>query len=196
MAVTAPDTQIMTVEEYLALPEDFPRCEVLDGEIYMLPSPNRNHQWVVRKLVGFFDRYLNESPVGEVYSAPFDTILEAITVVQPDVLFVCNETVEEYMKDRLYGPPDLAVEILSPSNAMRDLTSKRDKYHKHRIRELWFIDPAARTVSVDRLESDGETYARPQFYTEEQILSSPLLPGLEIPVSVLFVPENGRNSRG
>jgi Uma2 family endonuclease len=116
----APGTSTrLTYEDYLLLPEDGRRYEILDGELYVNASPLRKHQAVLRDLVFRIGAYLEEHPIGTVYFAPFDVVLSEHDVVQPDLLFISNEREQIITHKNVSGAPDLAVEILSESSPRR-----------------------------------------------------------------------------
>ena len=74
-----------TYEDFLSFPDDGKRHEIIGGEHYVTPSPNTKHQRVVMRLAIAMGRYLEQRPIGEVFSAPFDVVLSDIDVVEPDL---------------------------------------------------------------------------------------------------------------
>jgi Uma2 family endonuclease len=171
-----------TVADYMALPDE-PRMELLEGEYFMSPSPNAGHQRIVRNLVTRLDAFIRSKRLGEVFPSPFDAVLSDETVLQPDVLFVAAEH-RSRIRDRLYGAPDLAVEVLSAGNAERDRIVKRDLYAKYGVREYWIADPDARTVEVMTLERGA--WRLVAIFGVGDALESPLLRELRLPVAELF----------
>ena len=110
--------------------------------------------------------------------------------MEPDLLFVAHEHMERFTKKHLKGAPDLAIEVLSPSTWRRDLTAKREAYARSGVREYWVVDPEAERIEVfratgpvgdDALENAEEIWNRPG-----ATLTSPLLPGLVLPVPEAF----------
>ena len=83
------------------------------------------------------------------------------------------------------GPPDLVVEILSPGTARHDLGPKRAKYEQAGVPEYWIVDPVNKSVEIQVLE--GGKYGRHALVRRDEILRSPLLPGLEVPLADVFV---------
>lgn len=197
----------VTLSEYFDLPEGTP-FEFWDGtlvhrvtgwEVHTLdavhdylsrygttPSPNFFHQITLRNLFRRFDAFVVEHDLGEVLFAPFDVLLEfdgETKTVEPDLLFISNARMGQLRdKKRLYGPPDLVVEILSPSNAHHDLIRKRDLYEAAGVSEYWIVDPKVQRVDVFVQGEDG--FALDQ-RTEGRVASR-ILDGLTMDVSGLF----------
>jgi Uma2 family endonuclease len=131
------------MEVYKMLPEGT-LAELINGNIYMSPSPLREHQRLILKLVGLMDAYVEKMDLGEVNVAPCDVYLdENSNAVQPDIIFVAKENAA-ILKDHIYGVPDLLVEILSPGNKNYDLEKKKDLYEKFEVKEYWVIDPVSK----------------------------------------------------
>mgnify|MGYP001819738701 FL=1 len=184
MAPMAPPTTRprKTVQDFLALPDDV-RAELIDGELYVTPSPRPRHQdaagRIYRALLGWADT----TGAGAVYVAPLDVHLPSGDVVQPDVLFVRTEHAS-IVSDWVRGAPDLAVEVVSPAGRMRDRIVKRDLYARNGISAYWIADPEERSIEILRLE--GASYRPEAFVTGEQDLVTPALPGLCIPLTSVF----------
>ncbi len=169
--------------DYLQLPED-KRYEILDGELFVVPAPNIRHQRLSRKIFEFLLHQAQEKNLGEVLYAPCDVVLADETIVQPDILFVCKERFDIIGKENIAGPPDLVVEILSPGTRNRDTEIKRKLYAGFGVREYWIVDPDAGTIAVLTWTEQGYTSAG--IYAQSECLSSPLLPGLNLPLEDLF----------
>lgn len=172
-----------TYAEYQRLPDD-QRYEVLEGELVMTPGPGKDHQLIVLDLGGLLRSLTRKAGLGLVFIAPFDVILSEQTVVQPDVLYISQERLNIVQERGVFGPPDLVVEILSPSTAQRDLEVKRLLYGKHGVREYWVVDPIARSVEVLTQQGSGlETWQR---LVANETLHSPLLPGISVDLNEVF----------
>lgn len=175
-----PRPQKLTVEDYWELPDDGRRYEVLEGWLEVTPSPVFWHQKISGKLHYLLLSFLRDHPLGEVVAAPMDVILAIDTVCQPDLLFIRRERVAQIVRDRIWGAPDLVVEILSPGTAKRDRFTKAQIYARHGVDEYWIVDPDARTIQRHTLR--GNVYGEPEVLGPSQILETPLLPGLKVAV--------------
>jgi Uma2 family endonuclease len=177
----------LTYDDFVLFPDDGLRHELIDGEHYVTPSPNDKHQTVLANLHLLVGPWLRTHAVGKLWLAPFDVVLSPSDVVEPDLLYVSNERKALVATDtNVQGPPELVVEIGSPSTRKRDETIKRELYERAGVSEYWFVDPELDTVRVYRRE--GQQFARPIELTAEagDVLSTPLLPGLELPLTDIF----------
>ncbi|MGA2263477.1 MAG: Uma2 family endonuclease [Acidobacteriota bacterium] len=169
--------------DYLQLPEG-KRYEILDGELYVVPAPNTRHQRLFREIFDVLLHHTRERELGEVLGAPYDVVLSDENIVQPDILFVSKERLGIIRESNITGPPDLVIEILSPTTRTRDLEIKRKIYAGFGIREYWVVDPESATVEVLTWSEPG--YTRAGIYGKSQHLSSPLLPELNLPLDEIF----------
>src|ERR1700733_3804091 len=103
----------MTAAEFFSLPEGPPYFQLLDGDLYMSPSPRRHHQKLIVRLIGILQPYLERHPLGEIYVAPSDVIFTADTILNPDIYFVSRERAGILTDQGAEGAPDLVVEVLS-----------------------------------------------------------------------------------
>ena len=173
----------LTYEDYASLPDD-ERCELIDGELIPMLSPKEIHQAVSGTLFMSVCMFVRIMGLGRIYFAPFDVILSATNVVQPDLFFISNARSHIITEDNIRGAPDLVVEILSPSTAGCDRTTKRNLYARHGVMEYWLIDPYAKTVTVLILGANG--YNTHAVYGKGDILTSPTLAGFSLNLSDLF----------
>lgn len=152
-----------TVEDdYYNLPED-ERCEIIDGVIYDMGAPTWTHQEILAILTVEIRNYIkSKNGPCKVLPAPLDVKLGDKTIVQPDVLVLCDK--KKNKQKRVEGAPDLAVEIFSPSSRKKDATIKHNKYAEVGVREYWTIDPDNERVIVYLLEDE---YSVPRLYTFE-----------------------------
>ncbi len=175
-----------TYDDLAVLPYDGKRHEIIDGEHYVTPSPIMKHQVVLGELHYRIRTYLADHPVGRVFLSPLDVVFSRFDVVEPDLLFVSNERREVVTQKNVQGAPDLAVEILSESNRRYDEITKRQLYDRYGVSEYWIVDPEIETVKVYR--RTGGAFARVAELSNEagDELTSPLMPGLAIPLRTLF----------
>lgn len=171
----------LTYDDYLLIPDDGLRHEIIDGEHYVNPAPNRSHQQVQMNLILALGKHVRAHRLGYVYAAPFDVVLSRVDVVQPDILFVSNAREELFTEANLQGSPDLAIEILSPSTRRIDRTLKLRRYELFGVDEYWLVDPDAEQVEIYRRSSD-----RLELIATTDPIATSLLPGLELSIAEIF----------
>lgn len=177
----------LTYDDFVLFPDDGKRHELIDGEHYVTASPNTKHQQVTIELVFLIRSWLDNHPVGRLFTAPYDVVLSQFDVVEPDVIYLSNERAAEIMTAlHLRGAPELVIEIGSPSTRQRDETIKRHLYERAGVSEYWFVDPELDVVRVYR--RDGERFTRPLELSREggDTLTTPLLAGLSLPLDRIF----------
>jgi Uma2 family endonuclease len=172
-----------THADLLAMPDDGKRREIIEGELFVTPSPTSNHQRILFNLTLAFGKFLEVHPYGEVVFAPMDVILSDHDVLEPDLLLVLKEH-EAIIKDWVRGAPDLVVEILSPTTEARDRGPKMKAYARFGVREYWIVDPVAKVIEVFHLTVAGFELTRT--CAKRDTLKTPLLPGLLLPVESIF----------
>ena len=179
-----------TYGDYLKWPEG-ERWELIDGVAYdMTPAPGMQHQVISSRLHGqIFEFLKGQSCI--VFSAPFDVRLpeanesddEIVTVVQPDLLVVCDK---QKIDDRgCRGAPDFIIEIISPSTAAKDQIQKVALYERHGVKEYWLVHPVDQLVTVRLLDENGK-YGIPLIRAGKECLAVATLPGLEIDLDAVF----------
>jgi Uma2 family endonuclease len=166
-----------THADLLVMPDDGKRREIVDGELFVTPSPLSKHQLVVSRIAAAFFRFLDDHPIGELFMAPLDVILSDYDVLEPDLLFILNERLS-IMQDWIRGAPDLVIEVLSPTTARQDRGPELKAYARFGVPEYWIVDLDNRAVEVYRLAQTG--YPEPQRFLDPDILASPLLPGFAL----------------
>lgn len=174
----------LTYREYLLLPEDGKRYEIMEGELYVTPAPSPRHQLILARLLYTLMKYLEGHPVGTVLMAPCDVVFSETDILQPDLVFL-REGGNAFVTERaIQGPPALVVEILSPGTAARDRELKQKRYEHFGVSEYWMLDLDLSTVEILRLES-GQ-YHRHSLTARPGMLTSPLFPDLALPLDWLF----------
>ncbi len=143
-----------TYQDYLNLPDDGMRYEVINGELIMTPSPIVVHQKVSLAISSHLYRYVNKHHLGTVFTAPLDVVFGEKNVLQPDILFISNGRQNIIKDQNIAGTPDLIVEVLSPSTAYYDLFDKKELYEKFGVKEYWIVDPMRHWVENYRLHDD------------------------------------------
>ena len=149
------EKRLYTLEDYLRLPDD-QRVELIDGVFYDMAAPTTIHQGIAgflyKKLLDFVME--NKGPCFP-FMSPVDVQLDCDdkTVVQPDVLVVCDRT--KYKNGRVFGAPDLVIEVLSASTRRKDMQIKLYKYAGAGVREYWMADPEKKLIVQYDLEHLG-----------------------------------------
>jgi Uma2 family endonuclease len=177
--------QRLTAEEYLARPEDH-FTQLIDGEI-VVAEPTLGHQ----DIVGFIYRRLmdwtDEGPGRGRAGIPVNVVLDEANVFGPDVWWVAEEHRPGPEADNLYGPPDLVVEVRSPTTWRYDVGAKKATYERHGLPELWLVDTKSESVLVYRRSAAAVTeFDVALELAAGEILTSPLLVGFALPVSEVF----------
>jgi Uma2 family endonuclease len=146
-----------TFEDWVSIPEDPSRLyEIVDGELFVGPPPRPRHQQVAVSLTRILSTLAVQHGLGEVLTSPVGVRLENDTVTEPDVLFVASDRLHIVDWDGyILGPPDLVVEILSPSNREYDRTLKRKRYLASGVAELWIVDSDEHAIEVWRPGEDA-----------------------------------------
>lgn len=176
----------LTYEDYLLFPEDGQRHEILDGEHYVTPSPFFQHQFTAGRLHLRLGNFVEKRGLGIVLFAPFDVLLSPHDVVQPDLLFVSKERAGIVVEKYVHGAPDLVIEILSESTRRRDERLKLERYDRFGVQEYWMFDTGRKTARIFRREGGRLALAAELSAAAGDILTSPLLPGLEILLDGIF----------
>ncbi|OGA53565.1 MAG: hypothetical protein A3G25_18980 [Betaproteobacteria bacterium RIFCSPLOWO2_12_FULL_63_13] len=176
----------LTYRDFLLFPDDGKRHEVIDGEHYVTPSPSLRHQTIVGNLFLALGNYLENHPIGRVWVAPLDVVLTKFDVVEPDLVYVSRERASVLTRHNIQGAPDLAVEILSPGTRKTDEVTKRRAYERCGVGEYWVVDPELDLVKVYRLKEGRFERIAECSSESDDVLTTPLLPELRIPLRELF----------
>ena len=177
----------LTYDDFLLFPDDGLRHELIDGEHYVTPSPRPRHQIISGNLFYVVRTWLETHPAGRILYAPCDVVFSNFDTVVPDLIYVSNEQWDRIITEKhAVGAPDLVIEIGSPSTRKRDETIKRRLYERSGVSEYWIVDPRVDVVRVYRRL--GDRFGKPLELSTEaaDVLTTPLLPGLEIPLGQIF----------
>ncbi|MBI5193295.1 MAG: Uma2 family endonuclease [Nitrospirae bacterium] len=172
-----------TYEDYLKTPED-KRYELIEGELFMTPSPITNHQRISRKIEFLLEKFVTENDCGEIFYAPYDVYFDDENVLQPDILFITKERLNIIGDKNLQGAPDLVIEILSENNAYRDLIQKKKIYARYGVKEYWIVVPGEKTIDIHIL--NDKIYQLYKTYGEEDTLESQILKGFKMELKGIF----------
>ncbi len=176
--------KLWTYEDYLKL-EDDKRYEIINGRLEEMPAPNFEHQDILGGIFAKIREYVNRQQIGKVLPSPFDVILSENVVVQPDIVFISNENLKNIKDGRLFGAPDLVVEIVSLGSFKRDRYEKFKIYEEFGIKEYWIVYPGERVIEVWALGESGE-YELYSFAEKEGKVKSKVLKGLEVDLKEIF----------
>jgi Uma2 family endonuclease len=203
-----------TYEDYLRLPNDGRRYEIIEGILYVANAPAYDHQYTVMKLAGRFDQFVSdattydhqytiselhgelrafvkERQLGVVLTAPFEVHLPGIArPVQPDILFIPAARQPQADAQIFEGTPNLIVEVLSPSSIRLDNHIKLGAYEQAGVQEYWIADPKTQSVTIYILPEGGQEYVLHGQFGSADTLTSKILAGLELSVAPLFAAEN------
>lgn len=175
---------VFTYEDYKLLPEDGHRWEILDGDLVREPAPRPFHQIIADSLLVLLRQFVVERGFGLVISSPLDVVLSEENVLQPDIVFIPKDRWAIVTEENLWGAPALAVEVLSPATTHRDRAVKRKIYERFGVEEYWIVDPERKEIEV--LSRTEAGYARRDLLREGDALTSPLFPGLSLPLTQIF----------
>ena len=172
-----------TWDDYVKFPDDGKRYEIIDGELFVTAAPVFGHQYTSGELYTLLRAWAAQRG-GVAAFAPVDVVLANDTIVQPDLIWISAERLEELVGDRVTGIPDIVVEILSPSTARRDRSKKSEVYARFGAREYWLVDPRDKSVEIRTLR-DG-AFVRHAHGGGDAVLTSALDPLLSVVPQTLF----------
>jgi Uma2 family endonuclease len=176
----------ITLGEYLSMPEGAPYYQFINGKPVSMPSPTFEHQIILFNLAMLLRVFVTAHKLGTVNIAPLDVYLSDTEYYQPDIIFVAAAR-RGIIDKKVYGAPDLVVEILSPSNAEDDLTHKRAVYEAFGVREYWIVNPAERTVTVlANVDGAFQQVSVAQSNDNDDSVESALLAGFRVSLADVF----------
>ena len=176
---------VLTYEDYVLLPNDRDRYEILDGELAMTPAPSTKHQSVSANIFKLLSRHIDDRNLGKLFYAPIDLILESTSVLQPDLLFVSKARQHIITERAIEGAPDLVIEILSPKTSRTDRVTKAQIYARHSVPGYWIVDPEREAIEIYLLEADG--YRLAAILQGTKLTMAPPFADLEIAAKNIFI---------
>lgn len=177
---------VLTYEDYLHLPDDGKRYEILEGELYVSPAPKTKHQTVLGNLFVILHQFVRRYKLGRVFLAPTDVVLSRTNVVQPDLLFLSNDRLRLLTEQNVQGAPDLIVEILSEFTEEQDRVLKMQIYARHGVKEYWLIDPERERLEPYELSPKTREFCHLATYRRDETLRSKLLEKFELKLMGLW----------
>ncbi len=178
----------MTARQYLQLGEDPPgvRLELVNGEIAVSPSPIPRHGYVVLRLAMALGNHIQKHKLGRLYP-DVDTIFGEYDVRRPDLLFFAKDRLHLIGEKAMEGPPDLCVEVLSPSSGTIDRRDKFRQYEAAGVANYWMLDPKKK--SMEGFKLSGAKYLPAGSASGEGTIHLPPFDDLAIPLGELWQPE-------
>lgn len=170
-----------TYADYLTWPEG-ERWEIIDGEAYdMTPAPTTTHQRIVQRIGARVELFFTGKPCVP-FIAPTDVVLDETSIVQPDVLVVCDRA--KITEANIQGAPDLVVEVLSPSTKLKDKREKKALYERFGVQEYLLFHPEDGMVDRYRLV-DGR-YLSEDVFNWDETLTLATFPDLTLDLWAIF----------
>ena len=174
----------LTYDDFVLFRDDGKRHELIEGEHYVTPSPNIRHQQISGDLFALIWTCLEAHPLGRIFHAPLDVVFTEFDVVEPDLLYVSNDRAAEVVTSQhVRGTPNIVIEIASPATRKRDETIKRRLYERAGVSEYWIVDPETDVVRVYRRTTAGFDRAIELSREANDVLTTSLLPGLDLPLA-------------
>lgn len=178
----ATTTATLTGEQFDALSYDEGRqWELLNGELIPVSSPTLRHQKIVYRILAALNRYLESTNARDLATQDVEFSLADDCRLRPDVAVLTGAKATNVDLDRtpIPGSPDIAIEVISPSERASDSQGKVRAYLQHGTAEVWQVYPTFRTIQIHRTELTHTLEA-------DATLTTPLLPNFALPVAGLF----------
>ncbi len=171
----------LTAEEFFRIYPEESRIELIDGEVYEMPAPTPKHQDILVRVFIPMRSFVDANSLGLILVAPVDVVFDEENVLQPDIVYISDLS---KVKDRIYGAPDLVVEVASPSTLKRDITDKMKIYERYGVKEYWIVFSSEKTIVVYQLTENG--YELFSSAIEKGKVRSKILEGFEINLEEVF----------
>jgi Uma2 family endonuclease len=175
---------LLTYDDYLTLPNDGKRYELIEGELFMTPAPTTEHQDISFRLERLLYEFVLKSNRGHIYHAPVDVVFSMTDVVEPDIIYISKEREHIITKRNIIAAPDLVVEILSEGTETIDRTAKKALYEKYGVMEYWIVDPDGKTLECFVLK-EGKSVLFGSFCIND-MFESTLLKGFRVNLKEVF----------
>jgi Uma2 family endonuclease len=169
--------------EFARLPDDGKRYEIIAGELVVSPSAHFRHQLASVRITGIFENFTREHEIGQIYG-PVDVLLSSTDYLVPDLVFLKHDRRGIRTRRGFEGPPDLAIEIISPSSSFRDRGVKRERYALFGVPLYWVVDIKLQQIEVYRLAEDPNG---PAEIVTDTLVWHPVPGGPALTISVPFV---------
>ena len=178
----------MTARQFLELGEDPPgvRLELVNGEVAVSPSPIPAHAYTVLRLGAMLVTHVEKRKLGRIYP-DVDTIFGEYDVRRPDLLYFRKSRLHLIGKKAMEGPPDLCVEVLSPSSGAIDRKDKFEQYADAGVGFYWILHPEKHTIEGYAL-SRGK-YKLSGKAKDDEIVTLPPFKDLRITLAGIWQPD-------
>ena len=175
-------THLMTAEELIDLPDDGHRYELVKGVVLTMSPPGEEHGKVSATIIFLLKSFVQPKKLGTVYGETgFKLETDPDTVLAPDAAFIGSERAGTASRGYRFGAPDLAVEVISPSERKSKVDQKTVQWLSHGTRAVWLIRPQSRTVEV--VLANGK---RTVFTEKDELVYDVIIPGFRVPVAEIF----------
>ena len=183
-----------TLAEYLRLPEGPPYYEFEDGELIEMVRPRGRHQEIIKKLLIALDGYITRNSLGNIWPE-VAVALSPTRIYIPDLSFLLTANLSRFADDiAIQGPPDLVVEVISPSTAARDRSQKLRTYYQAGVPWYWLVESDSMLITEYRQTPEG--YLVNQTIAAAEAFAPGLFPGLSFTMADLFgLPSNEEETR-
>jgi Uma2 family endonuclease len=180
----------MSYQEFLAWSDEDTHAEWVNGEVIIAMPPATLHQMIAGFLFELISLFVRFFHLGQVLPTPFEMKLSPDGPSrEPDILFIANEHLDWLTPERLQGPADLVIEIVSDDSVTRDRVDKFDEYEECGVREYWIIDPRPHRRRAEFYVRDERGQFQPVRLDRERIYRSTVVPGFWLRVDWLWAGE-------
>jgi Uma2 family endonuclease len=154
--VSVPKAKAYTFEDFCFLVREDQKADLIDGVIYMASPDNTEANQLSMWLIRLIGDFVEEKDLGEVFASRVAFRLDDANAPEPDIAFVSQAHRNRIRRGHVEGPPDLAIEIVSPDSVDRDYEKKRALYQRAGVTEYWIVDELQETVTLLRLTARGK----------------------------------------
>lgn len=174
--------KLYSVEEFFLLPEDDNRYELVEGELVKMSGPNYLHGKITIRLINSIGEYLKRNPIGEILTN-MCFVLSSQNAPIPDVAFVQTERLKGIDPHKGFpGAPDLAIEVISPSDTLERVYNKTEMYRKFGVKLIWSVYILDKFVLIHRPNNIKPTFVG----LDDELNGENVLPGFNLPINELF----------
>ena len=174
----------LTYQDYLELPDDGKRYEIIEGDLHLTPAPVPRHQKVSQRILYELMTALEKKGRGDVFMAPIDVLFDESNIVQPDLVYIPAKNSGMIGDKNIQGVPYLVVEILSQYSRRRDVLVKSRLYARFGVPFYWIVDPDIDRIEVFQLK--GGFYEPVAVASSPQEFEPPGLDGVVLDLSEIF----------